>query len=188
MAEEISLLASKVQRWREYMDLTPNQASVVCCVNQVKYQKFETGIVVPPPTKLKRMSIFAHIDPAYFEEDVSLQEFELKLREQIEQDDYKYKGWLKTSPAKLSEKLTIIRNIHHLTQRQIALIANCTIYAYTYLEKGKGRSLPIGDTSVVACIANFFDIPLSDFLDNEIDPLEFRSKYLDRIEYQENKR
>ena len=70
----------------------------------------------------------------------------------------------------------------------MALIANCTIYGYTYLEKGKGRSLPIGDTSVVACIANFFDIPLSDFLDNEIDPLEFRSKYLDRIEYQENKR
>lgn len=185
MSEEKNCIAQKVQRWRKYMGLTPEKASVVCCVTQVKYQKFEEGITVPPQVKLNRMSIFAHIDPSYFEENVSLQEFEAKLREQIEKEDYTYKGWRKVSPCKLAEKLISIRNIHHLTKRQMALIANCTIDTYSRLENGIGTSLAFADTSVVACISSYFDIPLSDLFNKEENL--FISEYVERIEYQERK-
>ena len=94
---------------------------------------------------------------------ISLQEFETKLREQIEKEDYTYRGWHNTSPDKLAKKLKIIRNIHQLTQRQMALISNCTIDTYSFLEKG--CLLRFGDTSVVACISSYFDIPLADLLD-----------------------
>ena len=187
MSEEKSLLAHKIQRWREYMELTVAKASVVCCVTQVKYQKFEEGIATPIPAKINRMSIFANIEPSAFEDDISLQEFEALIREQIEKNGYKYQGWLKTSPLILSEKLKIIREIHGLTQRQMALICNCTIYGYACLERGRGRSLPISDTSVVSCISFFFDIPLSDFLNNSLDPLSFSNQYLERLEYQQSK-
>lgn len=54
------------------MGLTIDKASVVCCVTQVRYQKFEEGIVVPIGAKINRMSIFASIEPTAFEPDVSL--------------------------------------------------------------------------------------------------------------------
>jgi len=187
LSEEKSLLAAKVRRWRKYMGLTVDKASVVCCVTQVKYQKFEEGIATPIPAKINRMSIFASIEPSAFEDDISFQEFEALIREQIEKDNYKYQGWLKVSPAILSEKLKSIREIHSLTQRQMALISNCTIYEYACLESGKSRSLPIGDTSVVSCISIFFDIPLSDLLNNELDQFSFSNKYLERLEYQQRK-
>lgn len=164
------------------MGLTIDKASVVCCVGQTKYKKFEEGITIPIQTKINRMSVFANIEPSAFESDMTLQEFEAKLREQIEKDDYKYKGWLKTSPAILKEKLVIIRDIHRLTQRQMALISNCTIGSYSYLENG--YSLRVDYTPILSCVSIFFDIPLSDFLNNEIDQFSFSNKYLERLEYQ----
>lgn len=169
------------------MGLTIDKASVVCCVTQVKYQKFEEGIATPIPAKINRMSVFANIEPSAFIDDISLQEFEALIREQIEKDNYKYQGWLKVSPTILSEKLKSIREIHSLTQRQMALISNCTIYGYACLESSRARSLPIGDTSVVSCISIFFDIPLSDLLNNELDQFSFSNKYLERLEYQQRK-
>lgn len=164
------------------MGLTTDKAAVVCCVTQVKFRKFEEGTVVPMAAKINRMCIFAHIEQSAFEADVSLLEFEEQLRKQIEKEDRKYKGWLKISPSELAAKLTVIRNIHRLTQRQMALIANCTIDSYAYLEK-EGCSLLIGDTSVVSCISSYFDIPLSDLFSKEVDM--FASEYRERIEYQE---
>lgn len=187
MAEEKSLLAQKIRRWREYMGLSADKASVVCCVTQMKYTKFEEGIAMPIQAKINRMSIFANIEPSVFEPDVTLQEFEALIRKQIEKENYKYKGWFEVSPAKLGEKLTIIRNIHCLTQRQMALISNCTIDTYAELESSKGSSLLACYTSVIASISNYFDVPLSDLFNNEIDPSAFRKQYLERLEYQQSK-
>lgn len=166
------------------MGLTVDKASVVCCVTQAKFQKFEAGIAIPIPTKINRMSSFANIYPSYFENEVSLQEFEAKLREQIERENYKYKGWSKTSPAILSEKLKSLREIHRLTQRQMALISNCLIDSYAYLERKRNGYLLFDYAPIVSCVANCFDIPFCDFLNNELKPHDFCIQYLERLEYQ----
>lgn len=166
------------------MRLTEKKASLVCCLSEIAYHKLEVGETTPNQTTLNRICIFANIDPRVFENDVSLEVFEAKLKKELNKTDYDMFEGFHTSPANLGEKLGIIRNMHNLTQKQMSWIANCGMQGYSKAENGKCF---INKASLI-CICNFFDIAVEKLLDDTLHPFIFSAEYRSRFDYPQRKR
>ena len=161
------------------MKLTEKKASLVCCTSEGVYHKLETGETTPDQTTLNRMCIFANVGRSLFDPDISLETFEAKLKKELNETDYNVFEGFNISPDKLGEKLQIVRNAHHLTQKQMSWIANCQSQTYSKAENGKCL---LNKASLI-CVCNFFDIRINKLLDNTLHPFIFSAEYRSRFDY-----
>ena len=184
MAERKNSSATKIKKWRKLLKLDEKKASLVCCVSENVYHKFETGELIPDPTTLNRICIFGDIGKSSFEENVSLDVFEEKMKSKMNKSDYDIFSKFRTSPDKLGEKLKSIRETHNLTQKQMAQIAYCQAPSYTKAENGKCL---LNQASII-CISNFFDVEVSKLIDDTLHPFIFSAEYRGRFDYPNRRR
>lgn len=183
MVERKNSIATKIKKWRKLLKLNEKKASLVCCVSENVYHKFETGELTPDPTTLNRICIFADIGKSCFEKNVSLDTFEIKMKSKMNKTEYDIFSEFKTSPDKFGEKLSIIREMHHLTQNQMAHITYCQTPSYTRAENGKG----LLNRASITCLASFFGIPLVNLMSDDVTPLDFSAQYRSRFDYPQRK-
>lgn len=186
--EDRKMMVKKLKRWRELTKLNEQQASIIAGVELEEYQRIERMEILESGSIFgsifDRVADFSGIHWKYFYREKTCEELEHVLMKKLEKDKKDFWTDYHTEAKKLAEKLATIRNIHHLTQEQMAKIAHIKRESYMLVENGKG----LLNKASISCIADFFDIPVVDLLNNELHPFVFRASYQGRLEYPQRKR
>lgn len=172
------IMGQKIRRWRELTGLNERQAALVCGVLLEDYKKIETGEKRIEGLLLENISRYSNIPWHYCVKDKSLEEFEQVLLHALKKDQKTLWIDFKANSKGVGEKLYQLRETHHLTQEQMARIANIKKESYISAEKGK----TLLNRTSITYIAEFFDIPLVDIINSDLKSSDFIASYQNKFD------